>query len=235
MPPGQDDNPFGTPRGAWGRQPPTTFALSSPVRRTTRASTQIRLPIPVVAPRGILTGGVISPAQPGATPDPVLRPDPIVEPSPVVEPPPQVSDSVLARASAAPKAPGLAFPPVAGIGLLIAAAAVAGWLLLRGEPAPAPEAAAIATPSPAPPASPELRPVAQAPSVTPPAPRAARSAPTPRRAAAPVVTAPDPTAAITPPPLTPPPVFAAPAPPPPAAAIPLPTDPEIPMTTRAPD
>ena len=233
MPPGQDDNPFGTPRGAWGRQPPTTFGLSTPVKRPARPSNQIRVPAPSLAPRNVLTGGVVprptlapSPPQPAPAPE---KPVPAVEPpNPIL-----VSDPVLVRASAAPKGRGLPFPPAAGIGVLIAAIVVAGLMLLRREP-PAPEPAAVAPPqAPAPaPAQPAPAVIAEPVAAPPPATtlRTVRSEPVSRPAA----TAPEAPAPILPPPLAAPPIVAAPPAPAPAAAVPPPTDPEAPMTTRLP-
>lgn len=237
MPPAQDDNPFGTPRGAWGRQPPTTFGLSTPVKRPARPSNQIRVPAPSLAPRNVLTGGVIPRPSPAPSPPP---PPPAPEnPVPAVEPPDPslVSDPVLVRASAAPKGRGLLFPPVAGIGVLIAAIVVAGLMLLRREP-PAPEPATVAlpqapAPAPAPaPAQPAPTMIAE-PAVAPPPEttlRTARSAPVSR----PATPAPEAPAPILPPPLAAPPIVAAPPAPAPAAAAPPPTDPEAPMTTRLP-
>jgi hypothetical protein len=251
MPPGQDDNPFGTPRGAWGRQPPTTFGLSTPVKRAPRPSNQIRVPTPSLTPRNILTGGLVSQPRPAPAPPPppapTIAPEPTPEPAsrPAAEPDdaPLTTGSVLARASAAPKARagGLPFPPVAGIGVVIAAIVVAGLLLFRRDP-PAPEPAIVAapeTPAPAQPTPAEPAPTALAgPVAAPPvaaaspAPPVRRppTAPSPRR---PAVEA-EPPAAITPPPLAAPPIAVAPPPPAPAAALPLPTDPEVPMVTRLP-
>lgn len=228
MPPSQDDNPFGAPRGVWGRQPPTTFGLSAPIKRPVTPSNQIRVPAPSVAPRNILTGGLA--AQPRREPAPAPPPPPEPRPAPVVEPPDPtlVSDSVLARTSTAPNARvgGLPFPPVAGIGVVIAAIVVAGLLLFRRDPPPPAAVAAPETPAPAP-----VQPVpivVAEPSAAPVRTARTMPAPLPRRA---------PVAAETPAPITPP-LLAAPAivvaPPPPAAAVPPPTDPEIPMTTRLP-
>ncbi|WP_340645524.1 hypothetical protein, partial [Phenylobacterium sp.] len=104
MPPGQDDNPFGTPRGAWGRQPPTTFGLSTKVKRAARPSNQIRVPDPGVAPRNILTGGLAPQPRGKAAPAAAQHaaPAPEVRPAPAAEPPESAParSSVLARASA---------------------------------------------------------------------------------------------------------------------------------------
>ena len=238
MPPGQDDNPFGTPRGAWGRQPPTTFGLSRPVKRAARPSTQIRVPPPSLAPRNVLTGGVVPQPVRAAAPAPPPPPSapPQVQPAPAVEAPDPtpVSDPVLARASAAPKGRvgGLPFPPVAGLGVLIAAIVVVGLMLLRRDP-PAPEPAAVAAPeTPAPqPAQPAPAAIAEPVVAPPPAPtvRTARTASEPVSRRTPETPAP-----ITPPPLVAPPIDVAPPPPAPAAAVPPPIDPEAPMITRLP-
>lgn len=240
MPPGQDDNPFGA-RGAWGRQPPTRFGLSTPVKRPARPSTQIRVPAPGLAPRNILTGGVVprpSPTPPRPPPAPETAPETA---PPAVEPPAPslVSDPVLARASGTPsgRVGGLPFPPVAGIGVVIAAIVGAGLMLLRHEP-PTPEPAAIATPE-APAPQPVTAAISDPVVAPPPAPRVrtarTTSEPVSRRAApAPEMLAPEAPAPITPPPLAAPPIVVAPPPPVPAAAVPPPTDPEAPMTTRLP-
>lgn len=234
MPPAQDDNPFGTPRGAWGRQPPTTFSLSTPVKRPVRPSNQIRVPAPSLAPRNVLTGGLVP--RPSPAPSPPSPPPAPEGPVPAVEPPTpilvSVPDPVGARSAPKGRGRGLPFPPVAGIGVLIAAIVVAGLMLLRREP-PAPELAAVAPPqAPAPlPDQPASAAIAE-PAVAPPLTTIVRtirteSAPVTRPAAAPEAPAP-----ITPPPLAVPPVVA--APPAPAPAVPPPTDPDIPMTTRLP-
>lgn len=246
MPPGQDDNPFGTPRGAWGRQPPTTFGISTPVKRAPRPTNQIRVPTPSLAPRTILTGGLVSQPRPAAVtppPAPAIAPEPAPAPEMAAErhDRPLATGSVLARASAAPKARagGLPFPPVAGIGLVIAAIVVVGMLLFPRDP-PAPEPAAVAAPEIPAPAQPTpvkpapaalAEPVAPPPVVAaPPTPPARRATAAPRR---PAVEAETPTP-ITPPPLAAPPIVLAPAPPAPAAAVPPPTDPDVPMVTRLP-
>ncbi|WP_310539164.1 hypothetical protein [Phenylobacterium sp.] len=249
MPPGQDDNPFGTPRGAWGRQPPTTFGISTPVKRAPRPTNQIRVPTPSLAPRNILTGGLVSQPRPAAVapppaPPPVIAPEPSPATAPEIAAEPHdrplATGSVLARASAAPKARagGLPFPPVAGIGLVIAAIVVVGMLLLGRDP-PAPEPAAAA--APVAPVQPPQAAVAE-PEVAP-SPVATATAATSARAVRPSTTRPtrrvapeaEPSAApITPPPLVAPPIVLAPAPPAPAPAVPPPTDPEVPMTTRLP-
>lgn len=242
MPPGQDDNPFGTPRGAWGRQPPTTFGLSTPVKRPARPATQIRVPAPGLASRNILTGGLV----PRPSPTPPRSPPARETAAPAVEPPEPslVSDPILVRARGRPngRVGGLPFPPVAGIGVVIAAIVVAGLMLLRREP-PAPDPAAFAAPEAPAPQPVQTAPAAIAAPVVapPPAPapmvRTARTAsePAPRRAApAPEMPAPEAPAPITPPALAAPPIVAAPPAPAPAAAVPPPTDPEAPMTTRLP-
>ncbi len=239
MPPSQDDNPFGVPRGAWGRQPPTTFGL--PVKGPSRPSNQIRVPAPSLAPRNILTGGLAPQPrpQPAAVTPPSTQPAPEITPAPMVEPPAAslVSDSVLARTSTAPRARvgGLPFPPVAGIGVVIAAIVVAGLLLLRHEPsAPAPAPVkTLETPTAIQPPAPGVaaEPVAEAPSPAPVLRKAKATAAPQARRMAPAAETP---AAITPPPLAAPPIVIAPPAPAPAAAIPPPTDPEVPMTTRLP-
>ena len=243
MPPGQDDNPFGAPRGAWGRQPPTTFGLSTPIKRVSRPSNQIRVPAPTAAPRNILTGGLVPQARPTPSPPlPAITPEPVapaIAPEPVVVPPDPtlVSDSVLARTSTAPSARvgGLPFPPVAGIGVVIAAIVVAGLLLLRHEP-PAPAPAPVTTleiPTAIQPPAPVVaaEPVAEAPSPAPVLRTAkATAAPQPRR----IVPATETPAPITPPPLAAPPITVALPPPAPAASVPPPTDPKVPMSTRLP-
>ena len=241
MPPGQDDNPFGAPRGAWGRQPPTTFGVSTPIKRISRPSNQIRVPAPTAAPRNILTGGLVPQARPTpAPPLPAITPEPVapaIAPEPVVVPPDPtlVSDSVLARTSTAPSARvgGLPFPPVAGIGVVIAAIVVAGLLLLRhAPPAPAPVTrpeipTAIQPPAPVVTARPVAAPTSPAPVL-----RTAKAtaAPQPRR----IAPANETPAPITPPPLAAPPIAVALPPPAPAASVPPPTDPEVPMSTRLP-
>ncbi len=239
MPPSQDDNPFGAPRGVWGRQPPTTFGL--PVKRPSRPSNQIRVPAPSLAPRNILTGGLAPQLRPQpAAVTPPSAPSPLeIKPAPVVEPPDPalVSDSVLARTSTAPSARvgGLPFPPVAGIGVVIAAIVVAGLLLLRHEP-PAPAPAPVTTleiPTAIQPPAPVVaaEPVAEAPSPAPVLRTAkATAAPQPRR----IVPATETPAPITPPPLAAPPITVALPPPAPAASVPPPTDPKVPMSTRLP-
>ena len=226
MPPGQDDNPFGTPRGAWGLQPPTTFGLSKPVTRPSRPGGQIRVPAPAAPPHNILTGGLIPRARrepPASSPPQAPPPQPPPETAPAPADPTLVRDSVLARAGGAKTGRGPSFPPVAGIGLVVAAIVVVGVLLMartwQGEPAiapltPAPATAAAIPAQPAPIPEPAAEPA--------PTPAPVRAASTPR---------PQPQApaagAESPPPLTAPPV-------PNAPAIPPPTDPDAPMTTRLP-
>ncbi|MBR7621702.1 hypothetical protein JKL49_20085 [Phenylobacterium sp. 20VBR1] len=251
MPPGQDDNPFGTPRGAWGLQPPTTFGVNTPIKRPTPPSNQIRVPAPAAAPRNILTGGLVPQAgpRPAVTPQPSspaaaeIKPAPAeIEPAPLAEPPDPtlVSDSVLARTSAAPTARvgGLPFPPVAGVGVLIAALVVGGLLLFRHPPAPPAPVEAPATVTPVAPVLPQAavpaaaagQPVADPPPAA--AVRTVRAAPAPQpRRVAPVAETPAP---ITPPLLAAPAIVTAPPPPAPTAASPPSIDPEVPMTTRLP-
>ena len=254
MPPSQDDNPFGTPRGAWGRQPPTTFGLSTPAKRAPRPTNQIRVPAPSLAPRNILTGGLASqprpaPAAPPPSPEPAIAPEPAPAPELASERAAEPHDGLLptgsapARASAAPKARagGLPFPPVAGIGVVIAAIVVAGLLLFRRDP-PAPEPVAVAapeTPAPAQPTPAEPAPAALAGPVATPPVVATSPAPPALTVRTPAATSPrrpavEPLTPITPPPLAAPPIVLAPAPPAPAAAVPPPTDPEVPMITRLP-
>ena len=256
MPPGQDDNPFGTPRGAWGRQPPTTFGISTPVKRAPRPTNQIRVPTPSLQPRNILTGGLVSqsrplsmpppPPPPAPAPAPAVAAEPLPAPAPESAPEPAAephdqpleTGSVLARASAAPKARSLPFPPVAGIGVVIAAIVVAGLLLFRRDPEPA-AVAAPEIPAPAQPTAAEPEPSALAEPVAAPPVVAAPAAPPAPTVRPPAATSPrrpavEPLTPITPPPLAAPPIVLAPAPAAPAAAVPPPTDPEAPMTTRLP-